>query len=945
MNFPLPPRFLRILAGAFSLIASCPALWAQTISQTITFSPFPGKFFGDSAFSAGASASSGLPVSYVSSDTSVATISGGIITIIGVGITDITASQAGDGNYLAAADVTQTLTVNSVRQSVAGTTVTLDFEEGVVGNPLSYANNWSTSDPAARPDGYARDGANQTGFLGGYNVPPSALNTQLTYGFDPGSSDRYVFGWTQNISSSSSDFPGDDIFGWKFLSGSNTAFSIQFLNDSSTGRDLLVQGYDDSGTALTQAAGQDNDWFIDRDDANDFRVTADLVAKKWALEVFNRSNNTWFGLVDDALIDPAITSLNGMAVTWSVTDADGEAGDNIMSFDDITLQGKQTVAISLNVPTNAVYSGSAQTVTPATTPSGVALVVKYNGSINAPVNAGTYTVTAEVVDTNVYYSAPTSGSLVVAKATPTITTNPVASGITYGQTLADSILSGGAGSVAGSFAFTSPTTAPNAGTNNQGVTFTPTDMANYNPATDTVSVVVAKATPTITAPPTVSALMQGQALSAATLSGGTASVPGSFAFTTPSTVPAVGTSSQSVTFTPTDSANYNTTTTSVNVVVAPHNLVLNGDFQQGNTNFTTDYTYNVRDSSSLLAEGSYHVVANAQNAHPFWASVVDHTFGNAAGKFLVANGSANTNQAVWKSIPISVTQSNVPYRFEAYITSVYPSTPPQLSFEIGDGTHWTPLGVTPSLVGWPTGKWKFTFADGKFSTPGTYYLRLKNSVSASGGNDMGVDDIYFGLRTEAPSFGSEPGVAESSLPIYDPSSSDRMGQTITFHALPSKTFGDAAFNLTATGGGSGNPVTYSSSNTNVATVAGSTVTIVGAGSTTITANQTGNGTYNAAVPVNQTLTVAQASQTITFNALPAKTFGDADFLLTATASSGLAVTYTSSNPGVATVSGSTVTVVGVGATVITASQAGDGNYLAAADVTQTLTVNSVLGLS
>ncbi|NDF17904.1 MAG: hypothetical protein EB079_08080, partial [Verrucomicrobia bacterium] len=132
-------------------------------------------------------------------------------------------------------------------------------------------------------------------------------------------------------------------------------------------------------------------------------------------------------------------------------------------------------------------------------------------------------------------------------------------------------------------------------------------------------------------------------------------------------------------------------------------------------------------------------------------------------------------------------------------------------------------------------------------------------------------------------------------------------QTITFNTLPSKTFGDAAFNLTATGGGSGNPVTYSSSNTNVATVSGSTLTVVGAGTTTITAEQAGNSNYSAATAVSRTLTVSQASQTITFNTLSAKTFGDAAFSLTATGgASGNAVTYSSSNTNVATVSGSTV---------------------------------------
>ena len=49
------------------------------------------------------------------------------------------------------------------------------------------------------------------------------------------------------------------------------------------------------------------------------------------------------------------------------------------------------------------------------------------------------------------------------KTTPTITTLPTAGAITYGQTLASSVLTGGAGSVAGTFAWTTPTTAPLAG--------------------------------------------------------------------------------------------------------------------------------------------------------------------------------------------------------------------------------------------------------------------------------------------------------------------------------------------------------------------------------------------------------------------------------------------------------------------------------------------------
>ncbi|WP_298510788.1 LamG domain-containing protein [uncultured Kordia sp.] len=81
------------------------------------------------------------------------------------------------------------------------------------------------------------------------------------------------------------------------------------------------------------------------------------------------------------------------------------------------------------------------------------------------------------------------------------------------------------------------------------------------------------------------------------------------------------------------------------------------------------------------------------------------------------------------------------------------------------------------------------------------------------------------------------------------------------------------------------------------------------------------------------------NQIITFNPLVAVNLGDSDFDLTATASSGLAVSYSSSDTSVATISGNTVTLVGAGTTTITASQAGDANFEAAINVTQVLTVN------
>lgn len=83
------------------------------------------------------------------------------------------------------------------------------------------------------------------------------------------------------------------------------------------------------------------------------------------------------------------------------------------------------------------------------------------------------------------------------------------------------------------------------------------------------------------------------------------------------------------------------------------------------------------------------------------------------------------------------------------------------------------------------------------------------------------------------------------------------------------------------------------------------------------------------------------SQTITFAALPDKTVLDADFSPGATASSGLTVTYTSSNPAVATIINNQVHITGEGTTVITAIQTGNNRYEAAPSVQRTLLVTKI----
>jgi probable HAF family extracellular repeat protein/uncharacterized repeat protein (TIGR03803 family) len=162
-------------------------------------------------------------------------------------------------------------------------------------------------------------------------------------------------------------------------------------------------------------------------------------------------------------------------------------------------------------------------------------------------------------------------------------------------------------------------------------------------------------------------------------------------------------------------------------------------------------------------------------------------------------------------------------------------------------------------------------------------------------------------------------------------------QTIAFAALPSQTFGVGPFSVSATAS-SGLPVSFASTTMDVCTISDATVTVVGAGTCAIQATQAGNANYLPAPVVNRSFTVAKASQTIAFEPLSSQSRSVATVALTAMASSGLPVSFTSTTATVCTVSGSTVTLIATGTCGIRASQPGDVNYRAAPAVAQRFTV-------
>jgi hypothetical protein len=118
------------------------------------------------------------------------------------------------------------------------------------------------------------------------------------------------------------------------------------------------------------------------------------------------------------------------------------------------------------------------------------------------------------------------------------------------------------------------------------------------------------------------------------------------------------------------------------------------------------------------------------------------------------------------------------------------------------------------------------------------------------------------------------------------------------------------------------------------------VHITAAGSCTVSASQPGDTNYNPAADVAQTIAVAKAAQAIVFGPLPNKRYGAANFNVIASASSGLAVSFSAG--GKCTVSGRTVHLTGAGSCTLRAAQVGDSNYNAATSVARSFKITACI---
>jgi hypothetical protein len=155
-----------------------------------------------------------------------------------------------------------------------------------------------------------------------------------------------------------------------------------------------------------------------------------------------------------------------------------------------------------------------------------------------------------------------------------------------------------------------------------------------------------KTTPTLTTAPTASSIIYGQALSNSILSGGVASVPGTFAFTTPTLTPGLGTANQSVTFTPSNTNLYNTFTFNVSVtVLLPPTPAINAvSASAGNLIFS---------GTNGTAGLKFYVLSTTDLTLPLtnWTVVSTNTFG-AGGLFSVTNTISSSPRQLFFTVEV-----------------------------------------------------------------------------------------------------------------------------------------------------------------------------------------------------------------------------------------------------------------------------------------------------
>jgi len=939
-------------------------------NQNLTFNPLDAKTFGDASFIPAASASSGLPVSFTSSNTSVATISNSNLTATGAGTTIITAAQAGNDNYSAAPSVDQILVVNKAQLTVTATAQSKTY--GAANPTLSFSYSGFKNDEDAS-------------VLNVLPVTTTTVSTTSPAGVYSGSDAIIVSGGS------------DDNYSFSYLPAD---FTVTKAIQTITFADLADMHYGDSPIILTATSGTSgNPIVFSSSDPSLATCTGANGASLTPIKpgtcfiYANQSGSSSYNATTQIAQTITILAIAPKLTTDAVSDIAGETATvkgNIIDNGGSAITSGGVCWSSSPSPTTLNYKATNETTSGsyscaitglsagtiyfvrafATNSAGtsygnqVSLVTSKlgafpdigktygdppfvlddpnsisNGSFSYSSNntnvasisgntvnvngAGTATISVQQAASGAYAEAFTSVDLVVIKTNQLLSLNSLPEGVIALKDIAGTIqvsafsnsglpvtISLGTGSPGSINTYNQLSNINEAG--HVVINAFQAGNINYNEASISHSFEVVKSNQNLTFHPLDAEIFGDASFNpAASASSG---LPVSFtssdaavATIVGNTVTIIGAGTTTITAAQAGNDNYSAAISVLQkLTVSKRELTVTVDSK------TKSYGDVIPILTYQFSGWKSGENSSVLQALPVTSTAInkESKAGLYKGAITVSGGSAINYKFNYIAGDITILKAMLTISADAK-TMVFGTNVPMLTCQYAgwqNGQGESDLSMRPSAV----------TSISKLSDAGVY----ANAITLSGAVDEDYDFTYF----------------PAALTVT------KADQTITFKQLPATTFGDTLQVLSATST-SGLIVTFSSSKSNVGTVSGNIFTTTGTGTTIITASQSGNANYNAANSIDQTITIGKAIQTISFINLPTKDSGEASFIVTASGgASGNPVIFSSSDPAVAIctgANGSTITILNAGSCNISANQLGNDSFFDAYQQSQLLTIYPV----
>ena len=923
-------------------------------STSISIPEITPKFFGGSSFLLNAtSIHSESPLTYSPANSDIVTINGlGIVSIVGAGTTTITVSQSESDNYLAGS-ATRTVLVNQIAPTIG--TFTIPGPQPFQGTPLTLtapqSNNTSNFTYSVSDTSVVNIQGTQLSFVGVGTATVTAY--QPAFGnYTEGSVNATI--QVTPIPSTISGFSsvvknfGDPKFNLS-LPTSNSSGSFTFASSNSlvatvSGIEVTIVGAGTSTITVTQSASGNY---------SQGTATMTLTVNKIS-PTFGNVVNVTKNYGDAAFLLPNITSNSPAAITYSssnttIVSLSGttatilKAGTVTITASQIAttnyLAGSTTFTITVNKIAPTITNFPALTynfgdapftiTTPTTNSVGGSFnytvtdssVIAISGSTATILKAGTVTLTATQGPSANYTSGTITTTVTINQILPTISGF---TGITANFGDADIPISAPISNSAGAFTYSSSNTSVIAiigssariiGGGTAIITATQANAGNYLQGTITATYIVNPIAPTIANFANITKTFGDASFEPTnpnTNSSGSITFTSSnqlVATTSGRIVTIVGAGTTTITAVQAATANYLAGSITTTMTVAKAVLTL------------SDWTIPVRTMGTLPEA----IPLPYSPSDGTWTFTSDNTdVATVDGSMLTVNGPGTSLITAYQSEGSNYLAGSITTIFNSrLINTLGVFTLPTKTYT--DVSHTI---VPPETLS--NGVFEYTSSDPTVATVSNGVINFNKAGTVTITATQLESNIYmsattsttFTITKSVPSLSlTNEGITAGHIQLGNDSSS-------TF-SLVTKTFGDSGILLNNILTNSDGAISLTSSNVSVASIDSGLLTIVGAGTTTITLSLPETTKFQPRI-VTATFVVQKKLPILSSFSIPSKTYGELPFNLIIPTSESLgAISYSSSNLNVATVSGNRLTITGSGTTVVTVTQAATNNYTSA----------------